>query len=163
MDETQTTLTVGDLEAAHARFGAISLAYRNLIQQANAIVEAIGDEWQAADQALAKMQSKAGIDKPATGDPYTYDQRAELERQAIARLRNLFPWATGIGVEGVDYITITPSPEVRAAVLKAAGLPDLIKPDIDMGDPTLPQYHDHGPGRWCGANCQPVTYPTITR
>ena len=28
--------------------------------------------------------------------------------------------------EPVDYITITPSPEMRAAVLAAAGLPDLL-------------------------------------
>jgi hypothetical protein len=45
------------------------------------------------------------------------------------------------GIEGVDYIRITPSPEMRAAVLAAAGIEDLLEAggtdDQDPGD-TVP-------------------------
>ena len=37
-----------------------------------------------------------------------------------------------------EYITVTPSPEMRAAVLAAAGLPDLTT--VEPGDPIPPEH-----------------------
>ena len=93
MQQPVKTVSVDDQEAAHARFVAISQAYSRLTEQAKALIEAVANEWVAADEQLRTVQRSPGIDYPAEGQPYTYEQRDELERHAAARLAEIFPWA----------------------------------------------------------------------